>query len=202
MTIKSFTTKIFAAIMALIISTSLIGRISVSADQSESEITEEDLINNVIKIFYNKASYEERYEQFCKLKNTTKTVSINNGGGFYATDIKFYGKKIIDVDPNGNFILGPWEQLNTQTSVHGMKGKFSFDINGTYVAFAFSYDIAWGTDFPYSGVFWENIYYTDWKEIKISFSGICRCAFTAIYLDDMRVFYDEGCPSHEEWKSY
>ena len=70
------------------------------------------------------------------------------------------------------------------------------------MAFAFSYDIAWGTNFPYNGVFWENIYYTDWKEIKIRLTGICRCAFTAIYLDDMRVFYDEGCPSHEEWKPY
>ncbi|MCR5206838.1 MAG: hypothetical protein K6E47_17550 [Lachnospiraceae bacterium] len=202
MAIKTLTAKIFAAIMALIIFASFAGRISVSANQSESDITEQELIDNVIKIFYNKASYEERYEQFCKLKNTTKTVSMDNGGGFYATDIKFYGRKIIDVDPNGNFILGPWEQLNIQTSVHGMVGKFSFDINGTYVAFAFSYDIAWGTNFPYSGVFWENIYYTDWKEIKIRLTGICRCAFTAIYLDDMRVFFEENSPSHEEWKPY
>ena len=202
MAIKTLTAKIFAAIMALIIFASFAGRISVSANQSESDITEQELIDNVIKIFYNKASYEERYEQFCKLKNTTKTVSMDNGGGFYATDIKFYGRKIIDVDPNGNFILGPWEQLNTQTSVHGMVGKFSFDINGTYVAFAFSYDIAWGTNFPYSGVFWENIYYTDWKEIKIRLTGICRCAFTAIYLDDIRVFFEENSPSHEEWKPY
>ena len=202
MAIKTLTAKIFAAIMALIIFASFAGRISVSANQSESDITEQELIDNVIKIFYNKASYEERYEQFCKLKNTTKTVSMDNGGGFYATDIKFYGRKIIDVDPNGNFILGPWEQLNIQTSVHGMVGKFSFDINGAYVAFAFSYDIAWGTNFPYSGVFWENIYYTDWKEIKIRLTGICRCAFTAIYLDDMRVFFEENSPSHEEWKPY
>ena len=202
MAIKTFTTKLLAAIMALIIFASFAGRISVFANQSESDITEQELIDNVIKIFYNKASYEERYEQFCKLKNTTKTVRIDNGGGFYATDIKFYGKKIIDVEPNGNFILGPWEQLNTQTSVHSMVGKFSFDINGTYVAFAFSYDIAWGTNFPYSGVFWENIYYTDWKEIKIGFTGICRCSFTSIYLDDMCVFYEENNPSHEEWKPY
>ena len=202
MAIKTLTAKIFAAIMALIIFASFAGRISVSANQSESDITEQELIDNVIKIFYNKASYEERYEQFCKLKNTTKTVSMDYGGGFYATDIKFYGRKIIDVDPNGNFILGPWEQLNIQTSVHGMVGKFSFDINGAYVAFAFSYDIAWGTNFPYSGVFWENIYYTDWKEINIRLTGICRCAFTAIYLDDMRVFFEENSPSHEEWKPY
>ena len=48
MAIKTLTAKIFAAIMALIIFASFAGRISVSANQSESDITEQVLIDNVI----------------------------------------------------------------------------------------------------------------------------------------------------------
>ena len=81
-----------------------------------------------------------------------------NHGLYHAKNVKLYGKKIIGVTKIGSFVLGEWEQLNTQTSFNGAHlDGCCCEINGTYIAFAFSFDVTWGTDFPFSGVFWNNI---------------------------------------------
>ena len=92
-------------------------------------------------------------------------------------NIKLYGRKILAVGYNGNFILDDWEQLNTTTALNGGGAdQLTLEVSGKYVAFAFSYDITKGTDYPYSGVFWNNIYDTNWDTIDIHLGGTVRMA--------------------------
>ena len=88
-------------------------------------------------------------------QNTKKKVTIYNYGLYHAKNVKLYGRKCRGIDDNGNWILGSWELLNLEESFHGGT-ETSFDIPGVYVSFAFSFDITWGTDFPYSGVFLDQ----------------------------------------------
>ena len=80
----------------------------------------------------------------------------------------------------------------------------SLDITmaGDYVSFAFSFDITWGTDFPYSGVFWnnDNIYNTDWDDIDIFLNGICRAASVKITVGDEVAVFEKNCSAHKEWR--
>ena len=145
--------------------------------------------------------YEERVQQYNDLLNTTKRVYIENLGGYHAKDVKLYGRKIIKVDKNANFILGDWELLYTKASFHGsdIVSYPSFEINGAYVAFAFSFDVTWGTDYPFSRVFWDDIYNTSWKYIDISMRGTCRMVEVEIKLGKETVAHEENCSSHKEW---
>ena len=145
--------------------------------------------------------YDQRQRQFEKLCNTRKLVSMRNDGLFYAKDVKLYGRKVIGVNRRGDFVLGGWEQLNNQTTLHGGGFEFyTFEISAEYVEFAFSYDVTWGTDYPYSGVFWTDIYNTDWELISIVLSGGCRTADTWIRINDNTIVNELDGSSHNEWR--
>ena len=135
-------------------------------------------------------------------QNTKKKVTIYNYGLFHAKNVKLYGRKCLGIDDNGNWILGSWELLNLEESFHGGT-ETSFDIPGVYVSFAFSFDITWGTDFPYSGVFLDQsspCFASDWNELNIEIGGAVRTASVVMNLDDQGLFADYNCSSHSEWK--
>ena len=137
-----------------------------------------------------------------KMRNTNKKVSIENWGFFHAKNVKLYGRKAIGVDENGNYILGKWEQLNKKTSIHGSVIN-NFEITGDYFSFAFSYDITWGTDFPFSRVFLdENCkdFATEWDGLQIQMWGAVRTACLDINLGDHAYLSETNCSSHSEWK--
>ncbi|MBQ1536507.1 MAG: hypothetical protein IIZ62_07780, partial [Ruminococcus sp.] len=137
-----------------------------------------------------------------KMRNTNKKVSIENWGFFHAKNVKLYGRKAIGVDENGNYILGKWEQLNKKTSIHGSVIN-NFEITGDYFSFAFSYDVTWGTDFPFSRVFLdENCKYfaTEWDKLQIQMWGAVRTACLDINLGDHAYLSETNCSSHSEWK--
>lgn len=141
--------------------------------------------------------YQDQVERFEKMQNKQIDVTINHGGYCIAKAVKLYGREAVGVDNNGNFILGPWHCLDNRTYVDDMDDR-TFKLPGTFVEFAFSLDIMWGTDWPYSDVFW-NDYDTNVDNIYICFSGMCRKVSVDIQVNGKIVFYDWNCPSHKEW---
>ena len=77
-----------------------------------------------------------------------------------------------------------------------MDNEITFD--GTFVNFAFSFDITWGTDFPYSGVFWTDTHNTDWSTIDVELRGLCRNASIQIHVGNTRALDKRNCDSHSE----
>ena len=138
-----------------------------------------------------------RERQLERLYNKTITVKISNYGLYAAKNIKLYGRKAVGVDQDGNFILGKWEEMKTVSSLVGGTG---FTASGEYVAFAFSYDVVWGTNFPFSGVFWNKVHWDGWNEIDIRLTGTCRMAGTKIYVGDELAVDESNCSAHKEWK--
>lgn len=158
------------------------------------------------------ARYYKQMERFQKMQQQDHkiNVALKHKGYYVKNNAKLYGKKVIGVKDNGDFILGNWECLNTQTNVWKLMNPKTFKISGTYVAFAYSFDIVGGTDFPYSGVFWNHPE-NEMRELVITTSGGCRTA-------DIHIYYEYGvpsnnycstrigsvietnCSSHKEWK--
>ena len=135
-------------------------------------------------------------------QNTKKKVTIYNYGLFHAKNVKLYGRKCLGVDDYGDWILGDWELICSEDSLHGCTG-YGYNITGDYFSFAFSFDITWGTDFPYSGVFLEQsspCFASDWNELNIEIGGAVRSASVVMNLDDQGLFADYNCSSHSEWK--
>ena len=138
-----------------------------------------------------------RERQLERLCNKTITVKISNYGLYAAKNIKLYGRKAVGVDHDGNFILGKWEQIK---SVSTLVGGTGFTASGEYVAFAFSYDVVWGTNFPFSGIFWNKVHWDGWNEIDIRLTGTCRMAGVKIYVGDELAVDESNCSAHKEWK--
>ena len=135
-------------------------------------------------------------------QNTKKKVTIYNYGLFHAKNVKLYGRKCLGVDDYGDWILGDWELICSEDSLHGCTG-YGYNITGDYFSFAFSFDITWGTDFPYSGVFLDQsspCFASDWNELNIEIGGGVRTASVVMNLDDNGLFADYNCSSHSEWK--
>ena len=135
-------------------------------------------------------------------QNTKKKVTIYNYGLYHAKNVKLYGRKCLGVDDYGDWILGDWELICSEDSLHGCTG-YGYNITGDYFSFAFSFDITWGTDFPYSGVFLEQsspCFASDWNELNIEIGGAVRTASVVMNLDDQGLFADYNCSSHSEWK--
>ena len=135
-------------------------------------------------------------------QNTKKKVTIYNYGLYHAKNVKLYGRKCLGVDDYGDWILGDWELICSEDSLHGCTG-YGYNITGDYFSFAFSFDITWGTDFPYSGVFLDQsspCFASDWNELNIEIGGTVRSASVVMNLDDQGLFADYNCSSHSEWK--
>ena len=135
-------------------------------------------------------------------QNTKKKVTIYNYGLYHAKNVKLYGRKCLGVDDYGDWILGNWELICSEDSLHGCTG-YGYNITGDYFSFAFSFDITWGTDFPYSGVFLDQsspCFASDWNELNIEIGGAVRTASVVMNLDDQGLFADYNCSSHSEWK--
>ena len=78
-------------------------------------------------------------------------------------------------------------------------------------ALGFEFDVFWGTDWPYSGVFWTmdesvNRYnngatrYAEPDNIYIVLDGYARNAWITITVDDEKVVEDYNCDRHSQYK--
>ncbi len=145
---------------------------------------------------------DHRWEQLMMLRGMKKEVTVLNCGGYTAKNVKLYGRKIVSVDYKGEYVLGDWELLNGgDTTLGGIGlGGFRLSISGEYAEFAFSFDVKGGTDFPYSGIFWKNVYNHGWDNISIELSGTCRMADIEICVGSKKVVDEWNCSSHTEWR--
>ena len=131
-------------------------------------------------------------------------VTMGNAGLYMNKSIKFYGRKIVDVADNGDYILGKWEILYEANDTWGGK---TFEITRDYAQFAFRFDIKWRTDFPCSGRLWDNVEDVVF-DIDIGTNGGCRNANVYIKIcydkprdpsNYYRVIEEKNCSSHDEW---
>ena len=192
------TKRALTAALAGVMMMSTVAAISASADDSTS-IYENPNYDNINVVFADGDVYRDRVELYRKLYARRKEVVITNNGVYHAKNVKLYGRKVTNVDDDGNFVLGGWEPI-VDTSIHGASNSRRFVIEGLYVQFAFSFDVTWGTDFPYSDVFWTDTYNTDWKKINIELGGFCRNANIKIDVDYKCVVNNKDCDSHTEWR--
>ena len=139
----------------------------------------------------------KQVERFEEMKNRTIDVRICSGGGYAVKSTKFYVREVTGVDGNGDFILGSWRCLDSDTNLPMFTHEFKAP--GTCVAFAYSCDIIWGTDFPYSGVFWNDPT-RDVNSIMISLTGLVRAVEVTILVDDEVIYSCSNSDSHDEWK--
>ena len=94
---------------------------------------------------------------------------------------------------DGQFQISGWKCINNPNS--------SFRLPGTAVIFGYSFDILAGTDWLYSGCFWE------WEkqdipmnDINIYIDGLCRLAGIYIYVNKDLIYNEFNCDSHSEWR--
>ena len=143
--------------------------------------------------------YERNMIYFQNLEEARTHVEIDNDGLYQAKNIKLYGREVIDVDEEtGDFILGDWEIIRNFDKLTGLTG-YRFEISGSYVAFAFSFDVTWGTDFPFSGVFFDDIYNIYEDDIHITLKGCVRTAGIKIKVGSRTVVDQSNCSAHKEW---
>ncbi|MBP5222479.1 MAG: hypothetical protein J6Z35_04875 [Lachnospiraceae bacterium] len=144
--------------------------------------------------------YYQRLARLNELLDTDKTIKISNKGVYHAKNVCLYGRRIKSVSESGEFILGGWEAIDSDHSIGGIGiGTTTYTVSGAFVTFAFSFDVAGGTDFPYSGIFWNDIYNNSWEDIDITLGGTCRMADITITVGGKTVVNEENCSSHDEW---
>lgn len=142
-----------------------------------------------------KTYYEKRVAEYEDMKARSAYVTINLRESWYEFNAsKLYGRKITGVAEDGSWILGPWELLSDSLERYNR-----LTLPWTYFAFAYSFDIFWGTDWPYSGVFWNN---PDARPTHVGIypSGTCRMADIKITVDGTAVVDISNCSPHSEWK--
>ena len=194
------TKRALTAVLAGVMMMSTATAISASADDSVLDY-DSKYFETIDEDAIAAARYNARKDQYWRLCGTRKSINITNSGLYHAKHINLYGRRALGVDKDGNFILGGWEQIIDNESVHGessLDNEITFD--GTFVNFAFSFDITWGTDFPYSGVFWTDTHNTDWSTIDVELRGLCRNASIQIHVGNTRAVDKRNCDSHTEWR--
>lgn len=72
-------------------------------------------------------------------------------------------------------------------------------MSGAYVCFAYSVDIGWGTDWPFSRVFWYDEYLR-LSDLTIRVCGLPRFVNVHIWVNGVAYLSEYNCDSHNEWK--
>lgn len=146
-----------------------------------------------------RSPYDEAVAKYEQLKNGTIDVDLDFSGGFVIKESKFYAREIIGVNEDGSWILGPWRMVN-YTADTGFGTESRFTLPQTYFQFAYSVDIMWGTDWPYSGIFWDGTSNMTPNKIYIHISELPRNVCIAINVNGYPVYFCKDCDSHKEWK--
>ena len=130
------------------------------------------------------------------------TVNIDVAGAYNTKSIAFYGRKSLGLNDDGSYKLGGWEKLKGWTgSWDTHTGDQSFEVLRKYVELGFEFDIASGTDWPYSGVFWTAGKTLDEQvdSVFIDFGGTVRSANIQIKVNGREVFSGTDCDSHKQY---
>lgn len=187
-------TRKIAAALAAVMAMTTMATIGASAAAPHSASVSSGLSSWEIK-----DKYESNMIYLQNLDEAYTNVAIDNDGLYQAKNVKLYGRYVIDVDEEtGEFILGDWEIIREFDTINGLHGM-RFRIEGRYVAFAFSFDVTWGTDFPFSGVFFDDIYNIYENDINITLKGGVRNAGIKIKVGNRTVVDQSNCSAHKEW---
>lgn len=110
------------------------------------------------------------------------SVKISNSGAYIIKSQALYGRQ-----PGGQ-----WVNLGNAKN---------FNVSTVYTEFGYEFDIVWGTDWPYSNVFWnaEKSEQEDVRNIEISTGGTVRWSNITIKVNGSTVFEDSGCSSHSRY---
>ena len=127
---------------------------------------------------------------------TRKQISFEtkNGGAFRCAAQKLYARPITGVDEKGNIQLGGWEKLMDEST-----GDQSRTLDGKYAEFGFSFDVAAGTSWPYSGQFW-TLGDGAAEKIVIEWWGWVRGVKVSIKVNDKEIYRNTDCSSQDEHK--
>ncbi|MCQ2530134.1 MAG: hypothetical protein MJ086_02615 [Lachnospiraceae bacterium] len=120
-------------------------------------------------------------------------VKIDSANAYVAKHQRLFGRPIVGVDSDGNHQLGNWELIYDGTS-----GDREFTMSGKYAEFGFEFDIVWGTDWPYSDVFWHQQDGVA-EDIFIEFGGTARNAWIQIRVNGSTAVHDSNCSSHTRY---
>ena len=132
------------------------------------------------------------------MNDSTIHITIEQRGIFVENESILYGRKAIGVNDDGSFILRPWEVLFKD---HDIPAGDDGDrvVSGSYVCFAYSVDIGWGTDWPFSRVFWYDEY-SRISDLTIRVCGLPRLVNVHIWVNGVPYLSEYNCDSHNEWK--
>ena len=142
-------------------------------------------------------TYEEAVNHFEELKTRQINIEFSHRGLYVANESMLYARKIIGVNEDGTYQLSPWECISHRYNVSYCEDK-QITLPATYIIFGYSFDIAWGTDWPYSKEFWNNAN-TVAEDIKILITGGTRTPDVVITVNGKNVYKNDNCPAHEQW---
>lgn len=137
--------------------------------------------------------YADQWVKWQDMMDNYIPYEFDNTGLYSIKSTKVYAREIVGLYDDGSYIIGPWKLVHTND-----KGHEKVKLPGDCVSFAFSYDIVWGTDWPYSGVFWDKID-TRVNSIKIYSWGEVRTPGLNIRVNNKTIFDEYNLSSHNEW---
>lgn len=142
-------------------------------------------------------TYEEALKHFEEIKNQQVNIEFSHRGLYVANESILYGRQIVGVNQDGTYQLGPWECISHRYNVGYCSDK-TITLPATYVMFGYSFDILWGTDWPFSQEFWNNVN-TPAKDIKILITGGTRTPDVLIRVNGNEVYRNDNCSAHAQW---
>ena len=142
-------------------------------------------------------TYEEAVKYLEELKKQPVTIEFSHRALYIANHSYLYARKIIGVNKDGTFQLGRWECISHRYNVCYCEDK-QITLPGEYVAFAYSYDVSLGTDWPFSGPFWNNTV-SPAKKIQIVITGGVRTPEISIAVNGTTVYFNDNLPAHNQW---
>jgi hypothetical protein len=139
-------------------------------------------------------TYEQAVEHFEEIKNKQVHIRFSHRGLYVANESILYARQIVGVNEDGTYQIGPWECISHRYNVCYCEDK-QITLPGEYVAFAYSYDVSLGTDWPFSRPFWNNTV-SPAKNIQIVITGAVRTPEIRIAVNGTTVYFHDNLPAH------
>ena len=121
----------------------------------------------------------------------TVSVHIDTASAWRANEMNFYGRKS----------NGEWERLKHwhRRETYDTTGNKDFTVSKNYVAFGFEVDVEDGTNWPYTGMFWEDDGHGAPDKIEIDLAGTSYNASIEIKVDGLQKYYDSNASEHTQY---
>ena len=136
-------------------------------------------------------------KHYQELQNKQINIDFSHRGLYIAENSILYARKIVGVNKDGTYQLSPWECISNRTNVCYCQDKH-ITLPATYIIFGYSFDVAMGTDWPYSREFWNNAN-TVAENIKIVITGGCRTPEIIITVNGNTIYHNDNCSAHNQW---